>query len=319
MSTNLRFGFLFTMSLVLFAACEKDPLTNDGAPLELSSTLNLLLEADDANDADLSMDVLVVDGDEEMEAVRGEEGAARRLRFHGDCFSIVFPIDVAFPDGTTATVTDARNARQTIARWIRANRGVLNRTSRISLVYPVNVLLAAGTEVEIAQRAGFRLLVAACGRDTGGTAPGGRRDTCFTYVFPINFTSASGRVQANNAVQFVRLVASENHQIVFPFVVTIADGTTVRIADATTYRSVLQRCGYDAGGSEEDCLDYVYPVSYANANGRTITALNEREQEALKANPDFTIVFPFDIRLENRNTLTVIDAEMYRRLLADCE
>jgi invasion protein IalB len=320
MSTTLRFGIFFIFSVLLFSACDSDSLSEDEVtvPAELSSTFNLLIEADETSDADLTLDVLVIDGDEEMEAVRGGEAVAQRLRFHGDCFSIVFPIDIAFPDGTTATTNDARDARSTVAAWIRANRGVINRTSRIALVYPVNVLLADGTEVELMERTGFRRLVAACARDTGGTAQGGSRDTCFTYAFPINFTSAAGRFQAQNAVEFARLLASQNHQVVFPFDVILANGNTLAITDAGSYRTSLQRCSGDGGSTDEDCLAYVYPINYANANGRTRSANNDREHEALKANSDFTIVFPFDVIREDRSTLTVTGVDMYRRLLADC-
>ncbi|MFN0213908.1 MAG: hypothetical protein ACKVT2_06595 [Saprospiraceae bacterium] len=89
-------------------------------------------------------DIITMDSDEELRRLRADCAGAtfgnHGPRGHGDhglaCFEIVFPITIAFPDGTTAEVADRQALRQLLRTWRENNPGA---TQRPRIVFPITV------------------------------------------------------------------------------------------------------------------------------------------------------------------------------------
>jgi hypothetical protein len=62
------------------------------------------------------------------------------------CFTLIFPVEVSFPDGQVDAFDDRRTMKQGLRQWRRSNRGSADRPS---LVYPITVELEDGTTVEV--------------------------------------------------------------------------------------------------------------------------------------------------------------------------
>lgn len=100
---------------------------------------------------------------------RGGHGRGPRGGGHGNggecaCFQIVFPVTIAFPDGTTKQVADQRAFQDAIKTWRQANP---TATAKPELKFPVTVKLSDGTTQAIANAEALKALKESCTDDTG--------------------------------------------------------------------------------------------------------------------------------------------------------
>ena len=85
------------------------------------------------------------------QACRGE----RRNR----CFSLVFPLSISLPDGTTQEVADHKEIKQAARAWKEANP---DSEERPELVFPLSVELEDGTTQEVASQEDLEALKESC-------------------------------------------------------------------------------------------------------------------------------------------------------------
>lgn len=64
----------------------------------------------------------------------------------GRCFSVVYPVTISFPDGTTAEAENRRAFKRLVRAWKRANP---DAEERPALVFPITVELEDETTVEV--------------------------------------------------------------------------------------------------------------------------------------------------------------------------
>ena len=62
----------------------------------------------------------------------------------GACFTLVFPVNISFPDGTTITVNSPRELAQAAFNWNKNNPG---QHARPEIIFPVTVTLRDGSQV----------------------------------------------------------------------------------------------------------------------------------------------------------------------------
>lgn len=167
----------------------------------------------------------------------GQNGGLNR------CFNIVFPITLAFPDGTEVTVADRAELREAIRTWREANP---DAESRPTLAYPYDVELQDGTVLTISSDEDRADLREVC---EGAVGDGhGRR--CFRINYPIDIAfpdettvSVNSREEALTAImEWVEANpdATERPQIVFPIEVTLRNGE-VREVDSMQQLRILRR------------------------------------------------------------------------------
>lgn len=77
----------------------------------------------------------------------------------GLCFDLVFPVELLFPDGTTATADDRAALKTLVREWKEANPDAAERPT---LVFPVNVVLEDGTEVSVGSLEDLQALKESC-------------------------------------------------------------------------------------------------------------------------------------------------------------
>lgn len=115
-------------------------------------------EAEDRPYIQMPFDVIVDDGTEEG-AVITIETEEQFQALHQDCFEKrphlpkfrlcldpVFPISIAFPDGTTQTVEDEDAFRTLMREWKEANP---DAEVRPEIVFPIEVVNQEGTTIEV--------------------------------------------------------------------------------------------------------------------------------------------------------------------------
>lgn len=91
---------------------------------------------------------------------RGHRGHGGRC---GKCFTIVYPVSVAFPDGTTTEFEDRRDMKTAIRAWKAANP---DAEERPELVFPIQVELEEDESiVEVADKEALAALREECRGD----------------------------------------------------------------------------------------------------------------------------------------------------------
>ncbi len=112
-------------------------------------------------------DIITVDSDDQLIQLR-RECAGATFDHHGPqghgqhlkCFDIVFPITIAFPDGTTAEAADRQALRQLIRTWRENNPGA---TERPRIAFPLTVKMDDdGSLVTVNSREELRQLKEDC-------------------------------------------------------------------------------------------------------------------------------------------------------------
>jgi hypothetical protein len=75
------------------------------------------------------------------------------------CFRLVFPLNVAFPDGTTATAEGPRALQHLLREWKRNNQG---SETRPELVFPLTVEMQDGTQTVVEDKDALTALKESC-------------------------------------------------------------------------------------------------------------------------------------------------------------
>lgn len=85
-----------------------------------------------------------------------------RPRVHKPCFTLVYPLSIEFPDGTSTEVENRRQAQLTVRAWKAANR---DSEERPTLAYPLSVEFTDGTVLEVASAEALKELKETCNDD----------------------------------------------------------------------------------------------------------------------------------------------------------
>jgi len=179
--------------------------------------------------------------------------------------------------------------------------------------------------------------------DTGVDAlnfgAGGNND-CFELVFPLSFTLGEGETQIADAREDIKTAIAEykannpgervRPEFSFPLEVVDSDGETIEVISADMLHEIKKDCKGERGGKgcKGNCFDIVYPVSYALADGTTITGESKEEiRSQLKAwkeaNPDAeerpVLVFPIEVINADGEAIAVADQESLKLLKEECK
>lgn len=309
MTKFLKLSFLFCLSIFVFAACEKEELT------ETDTSLQFFLDADEDETADaLVMPVLT-----ELEALKTSFSGESRHRFHGDCFTLVFPVDISFPDGTTATVSDAADMRQTVRDWVAAG-GTIERGNRPMLVFPLDVQLSDGTIETVAERSGLRSILQDCRPEV---------EQCVTLIFPVSFDQNGTIVSYADAAAVRQGLAAyraanpdgPKATLVFPLSVETADGEVIEVTSVAEIRRLQRACRTDRRNELRDCFSFNYPLTLVNRAGETIEVTNNSQlrRGLSHANRNsYRFQYPFTVTKADGTEVEITQALALRRLRQSC-
>jgi len=145
-----------------------------------------------------------------------------------ECFSFVYPLTVVLPDGTNVEVNSDEELITAVEDWYDANP---DSDEDPTLVYPVNVLLEMdGSSLTVNNDDELEDLFEMCDEHDD--------EECFTINFPISIQFPDSTI-----------VENEDVQIIYPFDVTLEDGTLVTINSEEEFDTLIdEECDGDWGG-----------------------------------------------------------------------
>jgi len=232
-----KFSSLFALALVfVLTSCDKENLD------ELT-TENFTVQAEDRQQAP-----------NEERGNRGERGNNGTLS--GRCFSIVFPVILNFPDGTTAEVADKAAARVAKTAWKEANP---DSEEGPSIAIPFDVLLKDSTTLTVTSEEDLADLKETC---SDKDERDGRGERCFFAVFPltINFPDGTSvevadKATARTAKREWRMEnpdSEEKPTIAYPYDVELTDGTTVTLTSDEEVAALKESCNEEEADAEDN-------------------------------------------------------------------
>ena len=165
-----------------------------------------------------------------------------------ECFSFVYPITIVLPDATNVEVNNDDELITAIDNWYDANP---NNDEDPTLIFPVNVLLEAdGSSLTINDQDELEDLFEICDEY--------HEDNCFTFHWPISLQFPDSSIVEINSFEEGGTVVDawydahpnveEEVKLVFPFDVTLEDGTVQTISNEDELDALIDECGGDMGG-----------------------------------------------------------------------
>ncbi len=178
------------------------------------------------------------------------------------CYELVFPVTIALPDNSTATVNSYDELKQTLRTYFETNGTPGNGhhhhgiRPRISFVFPISVISQDGDLITVDDQEGLLRLRADCAGTFGNHGPQGHGQhglSCFSLVFPITIEFPDGTTaEAADRMAFHQLIrtwrqnnpgAQERPKIAFPLTVKMADdGSLVTVNSKEELRQLKQDC-----------------------------------------------------------------------------
>ena len=239
------------------------------------------------------------------------------------CFDLSLPVSYIMPDGSTITVENEEDW-DTLKDWYETNPG---SEEKPELQFPVNVEFDDET-VTVDSAEELRELTQECWRDQS------EAQECFELVFPVTFIMPDGStitVETDDDAGWQQVKdwydanpdSDERPTLEFPVDITYEteDGdTTFTVENDEEMEHVKRRCREEwaDGDSEEECYEFVLPISFTMPDGSTITVENDEDWLDLREwyinNDEFdeepSLQFPINIILfDEQGTNITIDNE----------
>ena len=239
------------------------------------------------------------------------------------CFDLSLPVSYTMPDGSTITVENEEDW-DTLKDWYETNPG---SEEKPELQFPVNVEFDDET-VTVDSAEELRELTQECWRDQS------EAQECFELVFPVTFIMPDGStitVETDDDAGWQQVKdwydanpdSDERPTLEFPVDITYEteDGdTTFTVENDEEMEHVKRRCREEwaDGDSEEECYEFVLPISFTMPDGSTITVENDEDWLDLREwyinNDEFdeepSLQFPVNIILfDEQGTNITIDNE----------
>ena len=163
-------------------------------------------------------------------------------------------------------------------------------------------------------------------------------EECFEFIYPISFVlSNESEITINNDEDWdkIDLWYEENYdvedgpEIEYPFSISM-DGSIFEVKNDVDFLEliylIITFCGDYEEDYEEECFEFVYPISFVLPDGSEITINNDEDwdkidlwyEENKDSEEEPEIVYPFDVIVENE-IITVESEEDLDRLEEVCD
>jgi hypothetical protein len=267
------------------------------------------------------------------------------------CFSLVFPITFDMPDGSVITVeTDDEDGWSDIKSWYEENPEMEQRPL---MQFPV-VIFFNEESMTIESQQELSYAYHACQHERDGEW---KRDEdgeeCFELVYPITFTMPDGSsvtvedgedgwdelkdwYDENEGYEEVRPELQYPVNIVYE---TEEGDSTVTVNNDEEMESAKEECRSEweedweedsEGEGDEECFDYVLPVTFVMPDGSTITVEDEDGwfllrrwyEENGESEEEPGLQYPVDIVYETEegnSTVTINNDEEMEEAYQNCE
>ncbi|MEC8239096.1 MAG: hypothetical protein VX027_03185 [Bacteroidota bacterium] len=152
---------------------------------------------------------------------------------------------------------------------------------------------------------------------------------CFQIIYPISLTFPDGsEITINNDEDWDEIDlwyeenkdSDEGPEIKYPFSISLS-GSTFEVNNDVDFLeliySIITICGDDEEDYEEECFEFVYPISFILPDGSEITINNDEDwdeidlwyEENKDSDEDPEIVYPFDVILDDDKVVTITNEE----------
>ena len=253
------------------------------------------------------------------------------------CFDLVLPVTYVMPDRSTITVEN-ENDWDALKDWYEANP---ESEEKPELQFPVNVEFDDET-ITVNSAEELRELTQECWRDQS------EERECFELVFPVTFIMPDGSmitVETDDNAGWQEVKdwydanpdSEERPTLQFPVDITYEteDGdTTLTVNNDEEMEYVKRRCweewGDDGSEDDEECYEFVLPISFTMPDGTTITVENEEGWLSLRewymnnseSEEEPLLQYPVNIVLFNdegeETTVTINNEEEMNALEEEC-
>ena len=253
------------------------------------------------------------------------------------CFDLVLPVTYVMPDRSTITVEN-ENDWDALKDWYEANP---ESEEKPELQFPVNVEFDDET-ITVNSAEELRELTQECWRDQS------EERECFELVFPVTFIMPDGSmitVETDDNAGWQEIKdwynsnpdSEERPTLQFPVDITYEteDGdTTLTVNNDEEMEYVKRRCwevwGDDGSEEDEECYEFVLPISFTIPEGTTITVENEEGWLSLRewymnnseSEEEPLLQYPVNIVLFNdegeETTVTINNEEEMNALEEEC-
>ena len=279
---------------------------------------------------------VLVSNEEEMRGIYSRCGGGRDDEDR-ECFNLVLPVSYTMPDGSTITVENEEDWIS-IRDWYEANP---ESEEKPELQFPVNVEFDDET-ITVNSAEELRELTQECWRDQS------EERECFELVFPVTFIMPDGSmitVETDDNAGWQEVKdwydanpdSEERPTLQFPVDITYEteDGdTTLTVNNDEEMEYVKRRCwevwGDDGSEEDEECYEFVLPISFTMPDGTTITVENEEGWLSLRewymnnseSEEEPLLQYPVNIVLFNdegeETTVTINNEEEMNALKEEC-
>jgi len=259
------------------------------------------------------------------------------------CFSIDYPIEVVYPDGTTTSVAADEEFLVVVEEWYDVEEEVED----LSLNFPISVTLEDGDQETINDDEDFEDLIDDCFDeyyddyedeyyDEEGCFDD--FDPCFDLVYPVTIIFPDGTTNVVNDDDELEDVidafydanedVEEDPTFDYPITVTLDDGEEIINSD-DELETLYDECEeYWEDEYYEECFDLVFPITAQLPDGTSITANDEDElYDAIDAfydanqdvEEDPTLVYPISVAYDDGTTATANSDDELDALYEGCE
>ena len=251
------------------------------------------------------------------------------------CFDLSLPVSYTMPDGSTITVSNEEDL-DAIKSWYEENP---ESEEKPVLQFPVNVEFD-DEKVTVNSEEELRELKQECWRDES------EERQCFELVFPVTFImpdASTITVDTDDDAGWQPVKdwyeanpdSDERPTLQFPvdIIYETEDGdSTLSINNDEEMENVKIRCREEWADSEseqdEECYEFVLPISFTMPDGTTITIENEEDWYSLRewyanndeADEEPSLQFPVNIILldDEGTSVTINNDEEMNALEEDC-
>lgn len=160
------------------------------------------------------------------------------------CYELVFPVEIAFADGSMSTVSDHTEIKELIKAWREAGG---TRHDHPSFVYPIQVIDEDGNMIDVEDQDALKELRSDCKRDRVNN-----HKPCFKPVFPITFEFIDGSTfTAESPVAFRRFIHNLREArtlgrvkatMVFPITIEYENGDKLEVGSKEELRELVKAC-----------------------------------------------------------------------------
>jgi hypothetical protein len=164
-----------------------------------------------------------------------------------ECFTIIYPIELNFPDGNTATINDDEELEDTIDNWFEVQG---EEAEEPVPTFPITIVWEEDGEEEVLNNIEeLEEAFEECEDHEDCYEDEEDYEECFTFNFPIDFTSEDGTTTTINSEEELEEfldMADEDEldlEVVYPIIVTLTeDGSQVDVNDDDELEELYDSC-----------------------------------------------------------------------------